>query len=167
MPSIGVAIAIPEPWASELEDYRMKIGDPTAHGVPSHITLIPPTEVEGDLTAIEKHLESAARLHTPFRVHLRGTATFRPVSPVVFIGLVEGISQCEQLAYSVRRGPLAVELHYPYHPHVTVAHHLGDEDLDRAFEELADFECVFEVADFHLYVHEGDLGWQARRTFDL
>ncbi|WP_341351068.1 hypothetical protein [Nocardioides convexus] len=29
-------------------------------------------------------------------MHLRGTATFRPVSPVVFVSLAEGISQCEQ-----------------------------------------------------------------------
>ncbi len=167
MPTIGVAIAIPEPWATELEDYRREIGDPTAHGVPSHITLIPPTEVVDDLTAIEAHLAGAAALHDPFRVHLRGTGTFRPVSPVVFIGLVEGISQCEQLADDVRRGPLAVDLGFPYHPHVTVAHHLGDDDLDRAFDDLAGFDCAFDVADFRLYVHEGDAGWRSSRMFAL
>ena len=43
--------------------------------------------------------------------------------PVVFVNLVEGISQTEQLAHDCRRGPLAVDLTYPYHPHVTVAHH--------------------------------------------
>ena len=26
--------------------------------------------------------------------------------------------------------------------------------LDRAFDELAAFECEFDVADFHLYVHD-------------
>lgn len=167
MPVIGVAIAIPEPWATELYDYRLQIGDPTAAGVPSHITLIPPTEVEGDLSAIEEHLAAAGAVVDSFDVHLRGTATFRPVSPVVFIGLVEGISQCEQLAAAVRRGPLAVELEYPYHPHVTVAHHLDDPSLDRAFEELAGFECRFRVSEFHLYVHHEEEGWRATRTFAL
>lgn len=167
MPVIGVAIAIPEPWATELYDYRLRIGDPTAAGVPSHITLIPPTEVEGDLAAIEEHLARAAGAVEPFDVHLRGTATFRPVSPVVFIGLVEGISQCEQLAGAVRRGPLAVDLEYPYHPHVTVAHHLDDVILDRAFEELGGFECRFRVSQFHLYVHHEEEGWRATRTFAL
>ena len=57
--------------------------------------------------------------------------------------VVEGISECELLAQAVRRGPLAVELHFPYHPHVTIAHHLADAQLDRAFAELADFECEF------------------------
>ena len=167
MPTIGVAIAVPEPWATQLQDYRLRIGDPTASGVPSHITLIPPLEVEGSLSEIEAHLEKAALQHLRFRVHLRGTGTFRPVSPVVFIGLAEGISQCEQLAEDVRGGPLDLELTYPYHPHVTVAHHLGDDELDHAFDDLAAFECSFDVADFHLYVHEGDLGWQSSRSFPL
>lgn len=167
MPVIGVAVAVPEPWATELYDYRLAIGDPTAEGVPSHITLIPPTEVDGDLSAIEAHLAEAAKAVERFTVHLRGTATFRPVSPVVFIGLVEGISQCEQLADAVRRGPLAIDLDYPYHPHVTVAHHLDDPTLDRAFDELAGFDCRFGVTDFHLYVHHEEEGWRATRTFAL
>ena len=75
---------------------------------------------------------------------------------MVFVSLVEGISQCEQLADAVRRGPLDVDLDFPYHPHVTVAHHLPDDRLDLAFTELADFECQFTVADFHLYVHDAE-----------
>jgi len=168
VPTIGVAIAIPEPWATALEDYRLRIGDPTASGVPTHITLIPPLDVDDSIvTDIEAHLARAAQQHEVFRVHLRGTGTFRPVSPVVFIGLVEGIAQTELLAASVRDGPLALELNFPYHPHVTVAHHLGDDELDRAFDDLADFECSFDVTDFHLYVHEGELGWQSSRSFPL
>ena len=167
MPVIGVAIAIPQPWAAGLEDYRRRIGDPTAEGVPTHITLIPPTEISGDLTEVEEHLATATTDIAPFPVHLRGTGTFRPVSPVVFIGLAQGISQCEQLAGAVRRGPLAVDLHFPYHPHVTVAHHLDDAALDRAFADLADFDCRFDVIDFHLYVHDEKEGWRATRTFPL
>lgn len=167
MPTIGVAIAVPEPWATELCEYRLRIGDLTASGVPSHITLIPPLDVDGTLGDIEAHLEHAAGRHPGFRVHLRGTGTFRPVSPVVFITLAEGISQCEQLADDVRDGPLDLELNFPFHPHVTVAHHLGDDELDRAFDDLGDFECSFDVAEFHLYVHEGELGWQSSRSFPL
>ena len=77
------------------------------------------------------------------------------------MNLVEGISQTEQLAHDCRRGPLAVDLAYPYHPHVTVAHLLDEALLDRAFEELEDFDCAFTVAEFHLYVHDADHGWKA------
>jgi 2'-5' RNA ligase len=167
MPTIGVAVAIPEPWATQLQDYRTSVGDTTAAMIPTHITLVPPTEVGEDLRTIEDHLESAAGQVHAFAVHLRGTGTFRPVSPVVFVTLVEGISQCEQLADVVRRGPLDTELEFPYHPHVTVAHHLSDGPLDRAFDELAGFECEFRVDEFHLYVHDPVHGWQPTRKFPL
>ncbi|QBR92098.1 2'-5' RNA ligase family protein [Nocardioides euryhalodurans] len=168
MPTIGVALAIPEPWATQLQDYRTALGDETATMIPTHITLVPPTEVaDDDLAVIEDHLAAAAAEVGAFGIHLRGTGTFRPVSPVVFVTLAEGISQCEQLAAHVRRGPLDVPLQFPYHPHVTIAHHLADEVLDRAFEELAGFECVFEAEEFHLYRHEEQAGWRPSRDFPL
>lgn len=167
MVTIGVAVAIPEPWASELQDYRSAVGDTTATMIPTHITLVPPTEVDEDLAAVEQHLAQAADQIRRFRVHLRGTGSFRPVSPVIFVTLAEGISDCEQLADVVRRGPLGVDLTFPYHPHVTVAHDLDDERLDQAFGELAGFECEFDVEDFHLYVHDERRGWRRTRDFPL
>lgn len=168
MPTIGVAVAIPEPWASQLQDYRTSVGDATAALIPTHITLVPPTEVDDTaVEEVEEHLSAAAARMPAFPVHLRGTGTFRPVSPVVFVTLAEGISQCERLAAAVRRGPLAVDLEYPYHPHVTIAHHLDDAALDRAYDELAGFECRFDVAGFHLYVHDEAEGWRPTREFPL
>jgi 2'-5' RNA ligase len=165
--TIGVAIAVPEPWAGELQRYRASFGDPLATAIPTHVTLVPPTEIDGQLTHVEEHLAEVAARTKPFLLHLRGTATFRPVSPVVFVALTEGISSCEVLASAIRQGPLAQSLNYPYHPHVTVAHHLDDAALDMAFDTLADFSCSFEVTDFHLYVHGADAVWRPHRSFAL
>lgn len=168
VPTIGVAIAIPEPWATELQDYRTSVGDTIATHIPTHITLIPPAEVdEAELDVVTEHLSSVAGAVEPFDIHLCGTGTFRPVSPVVFVTLAEGISACELLADAVRCGPLAVDLEFPYHPHVTIAHHLDDAALDRAFDELADFECRFAVDAFALYVHDQRAGWQPTRHYEL
>ena len=61
MPTIGVAVAIPEPWATQLQDYRKSVGDTTATMIPTHITLVPPTEVPADgLLAVEDHLARVA-----------------------------------------------------------------------------------------------------------
>ena len=161
-------MSIPEPWATELQEYRAAVGDVTAARIPTHITLVPPTEIAPEtLDAIETHLAAAAEEVPAFSVHLRGTGTFRPTSPVVFVSLAEGISGCELLAEVVRRGPLEMDLEFPYHPHVTIAHHLSDEQLDQAFDELADFECEFAVEDFKLYVHDEHLGWRPTRYFAL
>ena len=168
MPTIGVAVAIPEPWATQLQDYRAAVGDTTAAMIPTHITLVPPTDVAPETVEdIESHLAAAADRVSAFSVHLRGTGTFRPTSPVVFVSLAAGISECEELADAVRRGPLAMDLPFPFHPHVTIAHHLSDEQLDRAFDELAGFECEFDVEDFKLYVHDEALGWRPTRYFTL
>jgi 2'-5' RNA ligase len=166
VPLIGVAVAVPDPWGSELESWRASFGGPLAGSIPAHITVLPPTEIEGDLQPVEDHLAAAAGSVPAFDVVLRGTATFRPVSPVVFVALTTGIGGCEALEAAVRRSPLDRELEHPYHPHVTVAHHLPDDVLDRAFAELAGYEASFRVADVVLYVH-GAHGWTAVRTFPL
>jgi 2'-5' RNA ligase len=166
--TIGVAVSIPEPWGEQLRAHRASFGDPGAHSIPTHVTLLPPTPVPADAdTGVHAHLEAVAASAQPFTIHLRGTATFRPVSPVVFVQLVEGIGGCERLERLVRSGPLKRALQFYYHPHVTVAHHLPDEALDRAFTELADFECRFRVEEFHLYEHGTDGVWRPQRAYAL
>jgi 2'-5' RNA ligase len=165
--TIGVAIAIPEPYATELQTHRASFGDPQAGAIPTHVTLVPPTRLETPLAAAAAHLVGVATRHAPFGLRLRGTATFRPVSPVVFVNVTEGISECELLAQDVRSGPLRQELAFPYHPHVTVAHHLSEDALDRAYEALADYDCVFAVSAFQLYVHGDDGVWRPDASFTL
>lgn len=165
---IGVAITIPEPYGSMLQAARGRFGDPAAPFIPPHITLLGPTVVEpGDVPQVERHLTDAAARHRPFVVHLRGTGTFRPVSPVVFIQVVDGIASCEALERDIRTGPLAQDLNFYYHPHVTVAHDVAEPDLDRAFAELVDFEASFVVSAFHSYEHGDDEVWRPVRGFPL
>ena len=76
------------------------------------------------LDDVEEHLARAAAAARPFEVHLRGTGTFRPVSPVVFVALAAGISGCEALRPRCAPARWRATLEFPYHPHVTVAHDL-------------------------------------------
>jgi 2'-5' RNA ligase len=168
VPTIGVSIAVPEPWGSELQEYRIAMGDEAARHIPTHITLLPPHEVEHDeLDAVLAHLDEVASRMQPFRVLLRGTGTFEPVSPVVFVGVVQGISACELLAAEVMQGPLEIERAFPYHPHVTIAHHLPEASLEQAFVELQRFEAAFDVTEMWVYLHDAVSGWQPTRAFAL
>jgi 2'-5' RNA ligase len=163
---IGVAIPIPDPYGAELQRWRESFGDPMAASIPTHITLLPPTPVDdGRLAEIQGHLRAVAESAQPYTVRLRGTATFRPVSPVVFVALADGIGACEEVERKVRSGPLARELEFPYHPHVTVAHDLPDEVLERAFKQLADYDARFSVSGFSLYEHGSDRVWRPRLGF--
>lgn len=164
--TIGVAIAVPDPWGRELDRQRRAAGDPNATLVPPHVTLLPPTTVDdADLCAVDAHLCAAAARHRPFELHLRGTGTFRPVTAVVFVAVARGISECEQLQDDVRRGPLARDLRFPYHPHVTVAHDVPDAELDAVYDRLSGFEARFGVDGFTLFEHGDDGRWRPRRRF--
>jgi 2'-5' RNA ligase len=164
--TIGVAIPIPDPYGLELQRSRASFGDPLARSIPTHITLVPPLRVaSAALEEIERHLRAVAAQERPFPIMLRGTGTFRPVSPVVFVALAIGISECEHLELRIRQGPLEREPSFPYHPHVTVAHHLSDDLMDRAFKELAEYEAEFPVWGFSLYEHGVDGVWRPQRDF--
>ncbi len=163
---IGVAIGLPEPAHTELTTWRQRLGDPNAWAIPPHITLLPPTSFPDDaLPEIEEHLRTVAAGEEPFDIHLRGSSSFRPVSPVVFVPLAEGISGCERVEGKVRSGPLERELGFPYHPHVTVAHDVGDELLNQAFAELASYEARFRAWGFTMFEQGSDHVWRPQRDF--
>ena len=168
MPTHGVAITVPEPHGTVLQDARERFGDPLARFIPPHITLLPPTEIDApSLEAFQTHLAVVAAAHAPFSMTLSGTGTFRPLSPVVFVQVSSGISQCELIETAVRSGPVERHLEFNYHPHVTVAHHLPEESLDAAFDELVDYRCSFEVTSFELFHQTDDGVWRPLSSFDL
>ena len=166
--TIGVSIAVPEPHGSLLQQLRAGFGDAAAHGIPTHVTLLPPTEVDGgDLPAVEAHLAEVAATGRPFPMRLSGTGTFRPLSPVVYVRIAEGAEACTQLQKQLRdpSGPVPRELQFPYHPHVTVAHGIDDEAMDHAFEELADYEAGWPCTGFALYEQGADGVWRKLREY--
>lgn len=163
---IGVAITVPEPYGSALQHARARFGDPLAGDIPPHITLLGPTVVQPDeLTVISAHLARVAATTRPFVFHLEGTGSFRPISPVVFVQVDDGAAECARLEAQVRSGPLAQDLRFDYHPHVTVAHEVPDAALDRAYVEMAEFDARFVVSGFQFYEHGDDNVWRPVRDY--
>jgi 2'-5' RNA ligase len=166
--TVGVVITIPEPHASVLTSWRRQIGDHLGAVIPPHVTLLPPTRIApDDLPAVRSHLEKAAESGAPFPMHLFGTGTFRPMSPVVFVTVARGIADCELLEQSIRSGPLLRELDFTYHPHVTVAQDVSDEQLDAAYDGLASFVARFQVDHFSLFERADDGSWSGQEDYRL
>lgn len=158
---LGVAVAVPEPFATALRDCRAGTGDPVAHAVPPHVTIVPPVVVPAaEVAGIVEHVRAAVAQVPSFGMSLAGTATFRPVSQVVFVRVAVGAEECDRLQALVRSGPLTRELGFPYHPHVTVAHDVGGEALDRVQSELAGFRAAFDVAAVHVFRCAADGVWR-------
>lgn len=165
---VGVAVAIPQPHATVLTKWRRQVGDPAADLVFPHVTLLPPTPVPSDaMPDVERHLAAGAAKSEPFTMHLAGTGTFRPLSPVVFIQIATGVSQCEVLEEAIRAGPLGRELDFPYHPHVTVAHDIAEESLDEAYDGLSGFVARFPVESIVLFSRGAAGVWEWRTEFPL
>lgn len=164
--NVGVAFGIPEPYSGQLQAWRDRLGDPNARSIPPHVTLLPPTVLPDDrLGETEEHLGKVAQDEQAFELHLRGAGTFQPVSPVVFVSLTAGISDCERVEAKVRSGSLTRDLSFPYHPHVTVAHDLPEPVLARAYQELAAYEARFRVWGFTLFEQGSDGVWRPQRDF--
>lgn len=166
--TLGVSIAVPEPYGSKLQELRAGFGDAAAHGIPTHVTLVPPTEVAADrLPEIRAHLAEVAAAFRSFRMRLAGTGTFRPISPVVYVQVVEGAQGCTRLQGQVRdpEGPLSRELAFPYHPHVTVAHGISEEAMDLAFTTLAVYAAEWVCDSFALYEQGSDGVWRKLRAY--
>ena len=165
--TIGVAVPVPEPFLAELGAYRERFGDPLAHAIVAHITLVPPMAVpdEAHLAAVLAHLAHVAFRLAPFPLVLAGAGTFRPVSPVVFVPIETGEDEVRAIEAAVRTGPLDRPLQFPFHPHVTVAHDVDEQWLDEAFDVMDSYRAAFEVASLGLFVQGADRIWRQRMEF--
>lgn len=164
--SVGVVIAIPEPIAGELEQWRASFGDPMAALVPPHITLITTTPAT-DWPSTIRHVREVAAAQRPFTVRLKSTGTFRPLTPVVYVNVTDGFDSCVELHRQLQAGPLERELEYPFHPHVTVAHDVSEASMDSAENLLDDFDASFMVRTMGLYEHDTTGVWKLREELIL
>ncbi len=166
--SIGVAIPLPPHVARVVRRVRSQTGDPQAQIIPPHVTLLPPTQVPSRaLPRIRHHLVVSAGQLPTFRLRLAGTGTFRPVSKVVFLQVVEGGQWCDRLQQLINRGILHRPLQFDYHPHVTLGHDVPDERLDEVSEKMAGYQAVFDVTSFGLYCFGSDNCWQMDTAVEL
>lgn len=158
--TVGVSIPIPAPHDAVLQQWRRRSGDPLADLVMPHVTLIPPTPVADEsLDRLIDRLRDRCTGLAGFRLRLRGTGTFRPISDVVFVAVADGISQCEVLAERLRTDELHTHLEFPYHPHVTVAQNVPADALDAAFDGLEDFRADIDVDEVWVHRQNDDGSW--------
>lgn len=165
---IGLVIAVPEPWASEITDHRTALGDPLGPKVPAHITLLPPTTIRNeDYEDVLSHLRTVAAHHHPFQLRVKGAGDFRPVSPVAFLKITDGFNELTTLEDELCAGVLDVPKRFPYHPHVTLAQQVDDQTLDHAISYGNTFEANWTVKGFRLDQVSDDGTYHSRALFSF
>ncbi|ALE05070.1 hypothetical protein AL755_05520 [Arthrobacter sp. ERGS1:01] len=163
--SLGVIISMPPGLATELNRWRESFAGPGAAAVPPHITLVSGRS-NGSWNKAAEHVRTVAASGKPFTVSLRGTGTFAPLSPVVFLNLEAGVEECVTLHEELLAGPVEHLPDFDFRPHLTVAHDLDDDAMARAESELADFSADFTVRSIGLYDYSQG-GWALREELTL
>ena len=159
----GVVIRLPEPTGREVQDWRASFGDVQAGSAPAHITLMI-TAVAGNWERLVAHVRRVAARWEPFHVQIRGTGTFRPVTPVVYLRVERGAEQCTTLHRELHAEHIESASPFDFHPHVTLAHGTTDETLDRAQQMLRTYTAGFLVDRVHLYEGDEQGVWHERES---
>lgn len=163
--SVGVIISLPPELTQQLSASRRRYAGPGAAVVPPHITLVS-GRTKGAWEDAARHVRAVAAAGRPFRIALRGTGSFEPLSPVVFLNVEEGAQECVQLHAELLQGPVEHLLAFTYHPHLTIAHDLDPAQMARATEEMADFSADLEVFSIGLYNYIDGV-WSLREELAL
>lgn len=152
--SLGVIISLPPALSEQLSGWRARYAGKDAAVVPPHVTLIS-GRASDSWDAAAAHVRQIAARAEPFTLALKGTGTFEPVSPVVFLNVVSGARECVELHEELLTGPVEHLLEFNFYPHLTVAHDLDADAMARAEAEMADFAAEFEVSSVGLFDYRG------------
>lgn len=165
---VGVIILVPEPLATRVRQVRTAAGDQGAAVIPTHVTLVPPTQVAAaELHPIMEHVREVTSRSSAFELILRGTGTFAPITDVAYLQVHQGALQCGRLQEALRTAPLVRELDYPYHPHVTLAQNVGEHARERARKTIGEVDATIDVASISLYAQRPGQPWAPLQVFTL
>lgn len=171
--TVGATVEIPESWSGALQQARKDSGDPLADTVPPHLTLLAPSALAAErLEALTKHLALVAGSMDPFTIALHGVSSFLPISPVAFVPGIDGGKDLATLAAGIRSGPVPLPQQFPFHPHVTVAHRVAPDGMERVCRSLMTFDATVPVDRFTLSISSCPptcpaASWKPWRVFHL
>ena len=165
VPTIGVSLAVPEPWGSELQQYRIGMGTRRPRHIPTHITLLPPYEVTDG--------ERARGRGPPGRGGRPGRAVPRPPArhrhlPAGLTGGLRGRRAGHQPVRGARRraapGPAGDRPRLPVPPARHDRPPPARGQLEQAFVEFEQFDAAFDVNEMWMYLHRRGDGMAAHAS---
>ncbi len=119
---------VPEPLAGFLDQLRVELVP--AAKPRAHVTILPPRPYEGELQAAIDAIREEARSLTPFTVELGEVEIFQE-SHVVYLGIRRGAAQLKAIYCELNKDGLAFREPFVYHPHITLAQNVSEEEAGR------------------------------------
>jgi hypothetical protein len=129
----ALVIYIPDPLGTFLDDLRRELAPGcTPH---AHVSVLPPRPLGVDWQVAGEQVRALTGTQPPFAVGLAEVRIF-PVTNVIYIEVGAGASELYHMHDAINCGALAFEEPFVYHPHITVAQEIGQDQV-QAVHELA------------------------------
>ena len=166
MPTSRYALVtyVRNPVGEFVEQLRRELHPTIAH-MASHLTILPPRELEGTEAAALEFLKEACGRVVPFNIEMGDVETFLPTTPTVFIQVKRAAYRMRELHDQLCGGALRCEESWPYIPHLTILKTEQDEQARAAYvvarERWAAFPGKREVyVEELMFVRENGACWQ-------
>lgn len=98
----------------------------------AHVTILPPRPLQEKPEVVWEHIRSRLREFEPFEIRLNEVEIFT-TSTVVHLALSKGFAHMQRLHGALNTGPAHFQEPFPFHPHVTLAQQITEEQLPAVF----------------------------------
>lgn len=130
--SYALVAYIPGDLARFLDDLRREL---VPDYLPrAHVTILPPRPIDAGFDEAWEHIYGHLRDHPAFEVRTGGVEVFQSTG-VVYTALASGKSELVHMHDALNHGPLQFNEPYRYHPHITLAQGLEQDEVQPVFEE--------------------------------
>jgi len=117
-----------------VESLRRQYHPKHAH-LPAHISVLPPRRLQGSEREALDIVERVCRDVEPFEIVLGEVASFKPITPTVFIRVAHAAYRMRELHDQINTGALLAEEPWPYMPHLTIFRMDMAEEVAPVLEE--------------------------------
>jgi 2'-5' RNA ligase len=129
----ALVIYIPDPLGRFLDDLRRELAP---HSNPhAHVSVLPPRPLAVDWRVAAEQARELTEGWAPFEIELTGLQMF-PVTNVIYLEIGAGAAELRRIHAAMNTGALEFEEPFPYHPHITLAQEISQQEVP-ATHELA------------------------------
>jgi 2'-5' RNA ligase len=129
--SYSLVAYLPEPLAGFVGQLRRElVPDCRAR---AHITLLPPRALVCPPDVAQAHIRASLGGFQPFEVQF-GEVRFFPQTNVVYLSILRGFKELEELHQTLNHGTAGCLESYPYVPHLTLAQQIDPGAMEPAGE---------------------------------
>jgi 2'-5' RNA ligase len=127
----ALVIYIPDPLGRYLDDLRRELApDCNPH---AHVSVLPPRPLAVEWQAAAGQARALTETWAPFEIELAGLRIF-PVTNVIYLEIGAGAADLRRMHAAMNAGALEFEEPFPYHPHITLAQEIPQQEVAAVYE---------------------------------